>query len=82
MQEKVLNYIKNNVKKYYVGTFFKCEFEFMGIHKDIRYIVDTDFDTIEEFEEYCVNDFINIIYNNEEINSLIQEMFVELELGY
>lgn len=46
-------------------------------HDKMRYFNMDDFETLEEFEEYAYDDFVERIYNNDLIKASIEDYFVE-----
>lgn len=76
--------IRENIRFYWVGCFFKCEFELECLRREMRYLADYNDDegyTIIDFESDCVNEFKTQLYNDEEIYNFILERIVESELG-
>lgn len=78
--------IRENIRFYWVDgwCFFKCEFEFGYLKREMRYMSDYDDSigyTIIDFETDCVNDFKTRLYNDEEIYNRILELIVESEMG-
>lgn len=76
--------IRQNIRYYWVGCFFKCEFKFEYLKREMRYMSDYNDDigyTILDFESDCVNDFKARLYSDEEIYNRVLELIVESEMG-
>lgn len=82
--ELVKKIIRHNMRFYWIGCYFKCEFEFEYLKREMRYLSDYDDDigyTILDFESDCVNDFKTRLYSDEEIYNRVLELIVESEMG-
>lgn len=76
--------IRQNIRYYWVGCFFKCDFELEYLKREMKYLSDYDDElgyTIIDFESDCVNDFKTRLYNDEELYNRILELIVESEMG-
>ena len=75
--------IRNNIKFYWIGCFFKCEFEFEYLKREMRYLANYDDDndyTIIDFETDCVCEFKEQLYSDNEIYDRILESIIESEI--
>lgn len=75
------NFINKLINKKVIGTFYILELEFKGLNYYRRYLIDGEIendDDFIQFEDYCLDDFYeNVLCNNDELLSFIQEFEIE-----